>query len=76
MFGVQEFAAIVNPPQACIMAVGAGAEKVVRRNGEFAVVNVMKVTLSTDHRAVDGALGAEFLQYFKQYIENPVLMFV
>lgn len=76
MYGVQEFAAIVNPPQACIMAVGAGEEKVVRRNGEFTVVNVMKVTLSTDHRAVDGALGAEFLQLFKNYIQNPVLMFV
>ncbi|MCI5049947.1 MAG: pyruvate dehydrogenase complex dihydrolipoamide acetyltransferase [Rickettsiales bacterium] len=76
MFGVQEFAAIVNPPQACILAVGAGEEKVVRRNGEFAVVNVMKVTLSTDHRAVDGALGAEFLQLFKNYIQNPILMFM
>ena len=76
MFGIQEFAAIVNPPQSCILAVGAGEEKVVRRNGEFAVVNVMKTTLSTDHRSVDGALGAEFLQAFKNYIENPVLMFI
>ncbi len=76
MYGVQEFAAIVNPPQACILAVGAGEEKVVRRGSEFAVINVMKTTLSTDHRAVDGALGAEFLQYFKRYIESPVLMFV
>lgn len=76
MYGVQEFAAIINPPQSCILAVGAGEEKVVRRSGEFAVVNVMKVTLSVDHRAVDGALGAEFLQVFKRYIEAPVLMFV
>jgi pyruvate dehydrogenase E2 component (dihydrolipoamide acetyltransferase) len=75
MYGVQEFGAIINPPQACILAVGAGEEKVVRRNGEFAVVHVMKCTLSVDHRAVDGALGAEFLQAFKHYIENPVLMF-
>lgn len=76
MYGIQEFAAIVNPPQGCILAVGAGEEKVVRRNGEFSVVNVMKCTLSVDHRAVDGALGAEFLQAFKRYIESPVLMFM
>lgn len=76
MYGVQQFGAIVNPPQACILAVGAGEEKVVRRAGEFTVVNVMKVTLSVDHRAVDGALGAEYLQLFKQYIEQPVLMFI
>jgi len=76
MYGVQEFSAIINPPQACILAVGAGEEKVVRRNGEFGVVNVMKVTLSVDHRAVDGAMGAEWLQLFKQYIEQPILMFV
>ncbi len=76
MYGVQEFSAIINPPQACILAVGAGEEKVVRRNGEFGVINVMKVTLSVDHRAVDGAMGAEWLQLFKQYIEQPILMFV
>lgn len=76
MYGVQHFAAIINPPQACILAVGAGEEKVVRRDGEFRVVNVMHVTLSVDHRAVDGALGAEWLQLFKKYIEQPVLMFV
>lgn len=76
MYGVQQFGAIINPPQSCILAVGAGEEKVVRRGGEFAVVNVMRCTLSVDHRAVDGALGAEYLQYFKKYIENPVLMFV
>ncbi len=76
MYGIQQFGAIVNPPQACILAIGSGEEKVVRRNGEFTVVNVMKVTLSVDHRAVDGALGAEYLQLFKQYIEQPVLMFV
>lgn len=76
MYGIQSFSAIINPPQACILAVGAGEEKVVRRGGEFAVVNVMKCTLSVDHRAVDGALGAEWLSAFKKYIENPVLMFV
>ncbi len=76
MYGVQSFSAIINPPQSCILAVGAGEEKVVRRGGEFAVVNVMRVTLSVDHRAVDGALGAEYLQAFKKYVESPVLMFV
>lgn len=76
MYGIKDFGAIVNPPQSCILAVGAGQEKVVRVNGEFTVVNVMTVTLSVDHRAVDGALGAEFLQAFKRYIESPVLMFV
>ncbi len=76
MYGVKDFGAIVNPPQSCILAVGAGQEKVVRRDGEFVVVNVMNLTLSVDHRAVDGALGAEFLQAFKRYIESPILMFV
>lgn len=76
MYGIQQFSAIVNPPQSAILAVGAGEEKVVRRNGEFVVVNVMTVTLSVDHRSVDGALGAEWLQAFRKYIEQPVLMFV
>lgn len=76
MFGVSDFAAIVNPPQSCIMAVGAGEQKPVVVNGEVKVSTVMKVTLSTDHRTVDGAVGAEFLQYFKRYIENPVAMLV
>jgi len=76
MYGIKHFGAIINPPQACILAVGAGEEKVVRRGGEFAVVQVMNCTLSVDHRAVDGALGAEWLAIFKKYIENPVLMFV
>ena len=76
MFGVSDFAAIVNPPQSCIMAVGAGEQKPVVVNGEVKVSTLMKVTLSTDHRTVDGAVGAEFLQYFKRYIENPVAMLV
>ncbi|MDY0028562.1 MAG: pyruvate dehydrogenase complex dihydrolipoamide acetyltransferase [Pseudobdellovibrionaceae bacterium] len=74
MFGVKNFQAIVNPPQSCIMAVGAGEERVVVENGQMVVRNVMTVTLSTDHRSVDGAVGAEFLQHFKRFIENPVLM--
>jgi pyruvate dehydrogenase E2 component (dihydrolipoamide acetyltransferase) len=76
MFGVTNFQAIINPPQACILAVGAGVEKTVVVNGKVEVATVMTVTLSVDHRAVDGAVGAEFLQVFKQYIENPVAMLV
>ncbi len=76
MFGVTEFSAIINPPQACILAVGAGVEQPVVRGGKVEVATVMKVTLSTDHRAVDGAVGAEFLQILKGYIENPVSMLV
>jgi pyruvate dehydrogenase E2 component (dihydrolipoamide acetyltransferase) len=74
MFGVKNFQAIVNPPQSCIMAVGAGEERVVVEGGQMVVRTVMTVTLSTDHRSVDGAVGAEYLQFFKKFIENPVLM--
>ncbi|MBN9070768.1 MAG: pyruvate dehydrogenase complex dihydrolipoamide acetyltransferase [Rhizobiales bacterium] len=76
MFGVKDFAAVINPPHATILAVGAGEERAVVRNGEIKVANVMSVTLSTDHRAVDGALGAELLQAFKRYIESPMGMLV
>ncbi|TPP11065.1 pyruvate dehydrogenase complex dihydrolipoamide acetyltransferase [Rhizobium glycinendophyticum] len=76
MMGVKNFAAVVNPPHATILAVGAGEERVVVKNGEMKVANVMTVTLSTDHRAVDGALGAELLGAFKRYIENPMGMLV
>lgn len=76
MYGVSTFQAIINPPQACILAVGAGAAKLVKRDGDIKEVQVMNATLSVDHRAVDGALGAEFLQIFKRYMENPILMFV
>jgi pyruvate dehydrogenase E2 component (dihydrolipoamide acetyltransferase) len=74
MYGVKHFAAIINPPQGCILAVGAGEERVVVRRGQMVVRNMMDVTLSVDHRAVDGALGAEFLQAFKHYIEHPGLL--
>ena len=74
MFGVKDFAAIVNPPQSCILAVGAGEQMPKVVNGEVKIQTVMSVTLSTDHRTVDGAVGAQWLQYFKQYIENPVTM--
>jgi pyruvate dehydrogenase E2 component (dihydrolipoamide acetyltransferase) len=76
MYGITEFAAIINPPQACILAVGAGVEQPVVVGGKIEVRTVMKVTLSVDHRAVDGAAGAEFLQVFKRMIENPTAMFV
>jgi pyruvate dehydrogenase E2 component (dihydrolipoamide acetyltransferase) len=76
MFGVKDFAAVVNPPHATILAVGAGEQRVIVKGGQPAVATVMSVTLSTDHRAVDGALGAELLQAFKGYIEKPMAMLV
>jgi pyruvate dehydrogenase E2 component (dihydrolipoamide acetyltransferase) len=74
MYGIKEFSAIINPPQACILAVGAGIEQPVVDNGELSVGTIMSCTLSVDHRAVDGAIGAEFLQILKQYIEDPASM--
>jgi pyruvate dehydrogenase E2 component (dihydrolipoamide acetyltransferase) len=71
MYGVKEFAAIINPPQSCILAVGAGEQRAVVREGQLAVATVMTCTLSVDHRAVDGAVGAEFLAAFKPLIEKP-----
>ncbi len=76
MFGVKDFAAIINPPHATIFAIGAGEQRAVVKNGELAVANVMSVTLSTDHRAVDGALAAELAKVFKNYIENPLSLLV
>ncbi|NBN77775.1 pyruvate dehydrogenase complex dihydrolipoamide acetyltransferase [Microvirga tunisiensis] len=76
MMGVKNFAAVVNPPHATILAVGAGEQRPVVKNGALAVATVMTVTLSTDHRCVDGALGAELLGAFKGYIENPMSMLV
>ena len=74
MYGVREFAAVINPPQGAILAVGAGEERPVVHDGQLAVATVMTVTLSADHRVVDGAVGAEWLQAFKGYIEAPVTM--
>lgn len=76
MFGVREFAAILNPPQACILAIGAGEQRAVVRDGALAVATVMTCTLSVDHRVVDGAVGAEFLAAFKGLIEQPLAMLV
>jgi pyruvate dehydrogenase E2 component (dihydrolipoamide acetyltransferase) len=74
MFGVKDFAAVINPPHATILAVGAGEERAVVRKGKVEVATVMTVTLSTDHRAVDGALGAQLLSAFKTLIERPAGM--
>lgn len=76
MFGVKNFAAIVNPPQGCILAVGAGDERVVVRHGQMVVRQMMDVTLSVDHRVVDGAIGATFLEAFKRYVQSPALLLV
>ena len=76
MFGIKHFSAVINPPHATILAVGAGEQRVVVKNGQPAVATLMSVTLSTDHRAVDGALGAELISAFKQLIENPMSMLV
>ncbi len=74
MFGIEEFTAIINPPDACIMAVGAVRQTPVAKNGQVVAGNVMKVTLSCDHRVVDGATGSKFLQTFKFLLENPVVL--
>jgi pyruvate dehydrogenase E2 component (dihydrolipoamide acetyltransferase) len=76
MFGIKNFAAVINPPHATILAVGAGEQRVVVKDGAPAVATVMTATLSTDHRAVDGALGAELLAAFKKLIEHPMAMLV
>lgn len=74
MFGIQEFTSIINQPNSAILSVGAIVEKPVVKNGEIVVGNTMKLTLACDHRTVDGAVGAQFLQTLRSYIENPVTM--
>ena len=74
MFGIESFTAIINPPDSCILAVGGIKEVPVVKKGQVVPGNVMKVTLSCDHRVVDGASGSAFLQTFKGYMENPVAM--
>jgi pyruvate dehydrogenase E2 component (dihydrolipoamide acetyltransferase) len=76
MYGIKDFTAVINPPHATILAVGAGEERAVVKNGKIEAAMVMSVTLSCDHRAVDGALGAELIGAFKALIENPVMMVV
>ena len=74
MFGIREFSAVINPPQGCILAVGAGEQRPVVRDGQLAVATVMTCTLSCDHRVVDGAVGAQFLAAFKKLVEDPLTM--
>jgi pyruvate dehydrogenase E2 component (dihydrolipoamide acetyltransferase) len=74
MFGITNFQAIINPPQSCILAVGAGQERPYVEDGQVKIGTFMSCTLSTDHRTVDGAVGAEFLQILKRYIETPASM--
>lgn len=76
MYGVKSFSAIINPPQSAILAVGAGERRPIERNGELAFATMMSVTLSVDHRAVDGALGAQLLAAFKAGIEDPMSLLV
>src|SRR5690606_1107279 len=74
MFGISEFTSIINQPNSAILSVGAIEEKPVVKDGQIVVGNTMKVTLACDHRTVDGATGAQFLQTLRQYLENPVTM--
>lgn len=74
MFGISEFTSIINQPNSAILSVGAIIEKPVVKNGEIVVGHIMKLILACDHRTVDGATGAKFLQTLKTYIENPVTM--
>jgi pyruvate dehydrogenase E2 component (dihydrolipoyllysine-residue acetyltransferase) len=76
MYGIKDFTAVINPPHATILAVGAGEERAVVRNGKIEAAQIMSVTMSCDHRAIDGALGAELIGAFKALIENPVMMLV
>jgi pyruvate dehydrogenase E2 component (dihydrolipoamide acetyltransferase) len=76
MFGIEEFTAVINPPEGAILAIGAMAPKPVVRDGEVAVRQTMRVTMSCDHRVIDGATGAKFLQTFKQIMENPLYLFL
>jgi pyruvate dehydrogenase E2 component (dihydrolipoamide acetyltransferase) len=76
MFGIEEFTAIINPPEGAILAVGAMSAKSVVRDNEVVVRQMMRVTMSCDHRVIDGATGAKFLQTFKKILENPLFLVV
>ena len=76
MYGIKDFTAVINPPQSTILAVGVGEERAIVKNGKIEAAHIMSVTMSCDHRAVDGALGAELIGAFKALIENPVMMVV
>ncbi len=74
MYGIKNFTSIINPPQSCIIAVGAGEERPIVVNGKIEIATMMTVTMSADHRVVDGGTGAKFLQTLKQFIEEPASM--
>ena len=74
MYGIKEFSAVINPPQGAILAIGSGEKRPIVLNDQLTIANIMTVTLSCDHRVVDGAVGAQFLSVFKDFIENPSLM--
>ncbi|MDA9915091.1 pyruvate dehydrogenase complex dihydrolipoamide acetyltransferase [Alphaproteobacteria bacterium] len=74
MYGIKEFSAVINPPQGCILAIGVGEQRAIVTNNQISIATMMTVTLSCDHRVVDGAVGAEYLSKFKEFIENPSLM--
>jgi len=74
MFGIKDFAAVINPPHGCILAVGAGEPRPVVKNGTLAIATVMSCTIACDHRAVDGAVGARWMQAFKKIIEAPAIL--
>lgn len=76
MYGIKDFAAVINPPQGCILAVGAGQQQAVVKDGKVEIATIMNCTLSVDHRVVDGAVGAKFLNHFKQMITCPMMMIV
>jgi pyruvate dehydrogenase E2 component (dihydrolipoamide acetyltransferase) len=76
MYGIREFAAVINPPQGAILAVGAGEQRPIVKDGALAVASMMTCTLSVDHRAVDGAVGAEYLAAFRKLIEDPLTMLI
>lgn len=76
MFGIEEFTAIINPPDACILAIGGIKQTPIVKDGEIKIGNVMKVTLSCDHRVVDGAVGSAFLKTLKSLLEDPVRLLI
>jgi pyruvate dehydrogenase E2 component (dihydrolipoamide acetyltransferase) len=76
MYGIEDFTSIINPPNGCILSVGQIKQTPVIKNGQIVPGNVLKLSLSCDHRVVDGAIGSEFLQTLKAFLENPVMMLV
>jgi pyruvate dehydrogenase E2 component (dihydrolipoamide acetyltransferase) len=74
MFGIKEFTAVINPPHAAILAVGAGEQRAIVKDGKIEAATMMTVTLSCDHRVIDGATGARFLQVLKTFLEDPASM--